>query len=143
MSAGYQQLAEGGTNYDWAKLVLLSGKWPMSDGNVTAILRWMRQENGVDNWWNRDNPLNNGWGSGGNAGTGHYPNLIVAARQAADALTTYAPYAGIRKALAKGGEAKPVEHAIWNSPWATGHYANGGHWSYVEVPRVKAPDSAW
>ena len=72
-TAGYATLAAEGTNYAWAKMVLLAGGWPQSEENVTVLLRWMRQENGADNWWNRNNPLNNGWGSGGGAARAAMP----------------------------------------------------------------------
>lgn len=140
---GYATLARSGTNYDWAKMVLLMGGWPMSDDNVTVITRWMRQENGPESWWNRNNPLNNGWGSGGGSGTGSYNNLVTAAQNAAEALHTLGGYAGIRNELADGSEPGKLEHAIWYSPWAGGHYAYGGHWSHAPVPKVKAPAGAW
>ena len=82
-TAGIQSLANDGTNYDWAKLVLLEGGWPQSDNNVTVLLRWMRQENGAATWWNRDNPLNNSYGAPGAGGTGRNSTLIVAAENAA------------------------------------------------------------
>jgi hypothetical protein len=139
---GYSTLAAGGTNADWAKLILIDGKWPMSSSNVTVILRWMRQENGPPNWWNRDNPLNNGLGSGGASGTGSYPNLVVAASFVAKNL--HRPiFATISSALAKSESTKSVEKAIWASAWSTSHYMNGTHWSDAPVPAVKAPDSAW
>jgi hypothetical protein len=140
-----ETFTNSGTNYDWAKLVLLSGGWPITSDNVTVLTRWMRQENGPPNWWNRDNPLNNGFGSGGGAGTGHYPNLVVAAQDAAKALHAGAGggYDGIVAALASSASTKTIEHAIWKSNWATGHYANGAHWAYTPVPVVKAPASAW
>ncbi|TAL43076.1 MAG: hypothetical protein EPN91_07145, partial [Salinibacterium sp.] len=47
---GVATLIKNGTNYDWAKLVLLHGNFPMSDNNVTVITRWMRQENGPEDW---------------------------------------------------------------------------------------------
>ena len=140
---GIATLVAGGTNYDWAKLVLLSGSWPMTDENVTVLLRWMRQENGADNWWNRNNPLNNGYGSGGGGGTGSYANLVVAAQKAAENLGRGRGYAGIVRALAVSAPTSVTESAIWNSPWASGHYANGGHWHYNDVPVVTAPASAW
>ena len=83
---GVQTLANNGTNADWAKLVLLFGGWPQTDENVTLMLRWMRQENGPPDWWNRNNPLNNGYGSGGGAGLGSYPDLVSAARFCAENL---------------------------------------------------------
>jgi hypothetical protein len=138
-----ETFTRSGTNYDWAKLVLSTGRWPMSDANVTVLTRWMRQENGADDWWNRNNPLNNGWGSGGGGGTGTYPNLVVAAKMAADALHSNPGYHGIVAALADSASTKVTEHAIWASPWASGHYANGGHWAYTPVDVVKAPQSAW
>jgi hypothetical protein len=140
---GIATLVAGGTNADWAKLVLLSGGFPMSDSNVTVLLRWMRQENGADNWWNRNNPLNNGYGSGGGGGTGRYPNLVVAAQKAAEALHHNRGYAGIVAALAASAPTEVVERAIWDSPWASGHYANGGHWHYNDVPIYTAPAGAW
>lgn len=140
---GIESLVAGGTNHDWAKLVLLFAKWPMTDDSVTVITRWMRQENGPDNWWNRNNPLNNGWGSGGGGGTGSYPNLVVAAENAADALHTYSGYSEIAAAFAAGAPAEVIEQAIWASPWATGHYANGGHWHYTPVPVIKSPEGTW
>ena len=140
---GIDSLKASGTNYDFAKLVMLYAGWPMSDNNVTVFTRWMRQENGVDDWWNRNNPLNNGWGSGGGGGTGTYDSLDLAARNAAEALLQNAGYASIAAAFASSAETQITEAAIWASPWATGHYDNGGHWSYVEVPVVQSPDGTW
>ncbi|NEM90972.1 hypothetical protein [Galbitalea soli] len=142
-SPGYETLKEGGTNYDWANLILLYGGWPRSDVNVTVLLRWMRQENGPPNWWNRNNPLNNGYGSGGNAGTGSYPNLMVAAQKVAENLKRLGAFHPIVAALVASSSTSDIEHAIWASPWAASHYANGTHWAYFPVPIVKAPASAW
>ena len=77
-TAGLQTLAASGTNVDWAKIVLLDGGWPQTDANVTVLTRWMRQENGVDDWWNRNNPLNMGAG-----GFGTFANLLTAAQAVA------------------------------------------------------------
>jgi hypothetical protein len=142
-TAGVDTLAAGGTNHDWAKLVLLFAGWPQSENNVTVFTRWMRQENGADNWWNRNNPLNNGWGSGGGGGTGSYDSLVIAAENAAEALHQNAGYAGIAQAFAASAPTEVTEAAIWASPWASGHYANGGHWSYTPVAVVKSPDGTW
>jgi hypothetical protein len=140
---GIPQLAKHGTNFDWAKIVLLDGEFPVTSNNVTVLTRWMRQENGPNNWWNRNNPLNNGWGSGGGGGTGSYPNLLVAASYAAKALRTHPGYAGIVAALDADSPTEVTERAIWASPWASGHYANGGHWHYTPVAEFTAPTSAW
>jgi hypothetical protein len=142
-TAGVESLVASGTNYDWAKMVLMFGGWPQSDANVTVITRWMRQENGANNWFNRNNPLNNGWGSGGGGGTGRYASLVVAAEKAADALTRNGGYAAIRANLAASSPTEVTEAAIWASPWASGHYANGGHWHYTPVDVVVAPAGAW
>ena len=142
-TAGYKTLSAGGTNYDWAKLVLLYAKFPITDSNVTVFTRWMRQENGTDDWWNRNNPLNNGWGSGGGAGLGSYPNLDVAAQNAAKALHGNPGYAAIVAGFAASAPTSEIEQAIWASPWATSHYANGAHWSSREVPSVKSPAGTW
>ncbi|QEO09416.1 hypothetical protein [Protaetiibacter larvae] len=141
---GIASLAASGTNYDWAKLVLVFAGWPITDANVTVLTRWMRQENSPKNWWNRNNPLNNGWGASyGPGGTGSNVSLVAAAENAADALLTHRGYAGIRAAFADGSSTAAIESAIWASPWATGHYANGGHWHYTPVDVVQAPASAW
>jgi hypothetical protein len=140
---GIDALVAGGTNHDWAKLVMLSGGWPMSEENVTVMTRWMRQENGADNWWNRNNPLNNGYGSGGGGGTGSYPNLIVAAQNAAENLKRNPAFEQITASFAASAPTAVTEQAIWASPWASSHYANGTHWHYTPVDVVKAPPGAW
>ncbi len=140
---GHETLIASGTNYDWAKLVLLMGEFPMTDSNVTVITRWMRQENFVNTWWNRNNPLNNGWGSGGGGGTGRYVSLVAAAENAAEALHSLPRYREIVATLQASAPTEQVERAIWFSGWATGMYNNGAHWSYSDVPVVTAPPSAW
>jgi hypothetical protein len=138
---GLQTLAHVGTNESWAKLVLMFGGWPQTDANVTVMLRWMRQENGPPDWWNRNNPLNNGYGSGGGAGLGSYTDLVSAAEYCAKNLQR--GYPGIVAGLQAGSSADTTAAAIWASPWATSHYANGAHWSTAPVQIVQAPASAW
>ncbi|MDR6972540.1 hypothetical protein [Leifsonia shinshuensis] len=138
---GLQTLARVGTNEAWAKLVLMFGGWPQTDANVTVMLRWMRQENGPPDWWNRNNPLNNGYGSGGGAGLGSYPDLITAAEYCAKNLQR--GYPEIVAGLEAGTSADTTAAAIWASPWATSHYGNGTHWSTRPVEIVQAPSSAW
>jgi hypothetical protein len=140
---GAESLAANGTNYDWAKLVMSSAGWPMSDANVTVMTRWMRQENGPNDWWNRNNPLNNGWGSGGGAGLGSYPDLVTAAKMAAANLQKNKLFAEVAADFAASAPTEVTEHAIWASPWATSHYANGAHWHYTPVDVFTAPASAW
>ncbi len=140
---GYETFIAGGTNHDWAKLVLLMGEFPLTDSNVTVVTRWMRQENYVDAWWTRNNPLNNGWGSGGGGGTGRYATLVDAAENAAEALNTRGRYSEIVATLRASAPTAEVERAIWFSGWATGMYNNGAHWSYADVPVITAPPSAW
>jgi hypothetical protein len=144
-TAGIQSLANDGTNYDWAKLVLLFGGWPQSDNNVTVVLRWMRQENGANDWWNRNNPLNNSYGAPGAGGTGSNATLILAAQHVAQALQRGAGggYSGIVAALAANESPDATAAAIWASSWSSSHYTNGTHWSTAPVPIVKAPASAW
>jgi len=140
---GAQTLAANGTNYDWAKLVMSSAGWPMSDANVTVMTRWMRQENGPNDWWNRNNPLNNGWGSGGGAGLGSYPDLVTAAKMAAANLQKNPLFHEVAADFAASAPTEVTEHAIWASPWASSHYANGAHWHYTPVDVFQAPPSAW
>lgn len=140
---GIQTLKAEGTNYAWAKMVMLFAGWPMSDDNITVFTRWMRQENGPPDWFNRNNPLNNGWGTQGGTFMSGYANLVDAARMCADALKTNPGYAGIADGFANSRPTAQTEAAIWASPWATGHYNNGAHWHYTPVEVVKAPASAW
>lgn len=137
---GERMLVAAGTNESWAKLVMMDGGWPQTDANVTVFLQWMRQENGVDDWWNRNNPLNNGWGSGGGGGFGSYANLRIAAQQAAENLQRPL-FAGIAACFAAGQGG--CKDAIVASPWAASHYANGTHWSLSPVKLVAAPAAAW
>ena len=141
-TAGYQTYVQGGTNYDWAKLVLLDGGFPVTDDNVTVFTRWMRQENGADDWWNRNNPLNNGLGSGGGGGTGTYANLQEAAKYLAANLRRPI-FSDIASQFDANAPTTTIEATIWASRWATGHYANGGHWHYTPVAIVRAPVGAW
>ena len=143
LTAGPASLAAGGTNYDWAALVLVDGGWPVTETNVTVFVRWMRQENGPNNWWNRNNPMNNGYGSGGGGGTGSYQNLTIAALKAAENLKHNPAFSAIVAALASSAPATTIEQAIWASPWASSHYGNGSSWHRSPVPAVKAPTSAW
>jgi len=140
---GMQSLVEHGTNHDWAKLVLMYAGWPTTDSNVAVFTRWMRQENGPDDWWNRNNPLNNGYGSGGGSGLGSYDDLVTAAQMAAENLQTYSGYGAIRAGFASSAPEAQIESAIWASPWATSHYGNGSHWSHSPVSEVTAPSGAW
>ncbi|MEO7122891.1 MAG: hypothetical protein ABI400_07190, partial [Lacisediminihabitans sp.] len=143
MAAGPASLAASGTNYAWAALVLVDGSWPVTDANITVFVRWMRQENGANNWWNRNNPMNNGYGSGGGGGTGSYQNLVVAAQKAAENLQRNPSFSAIVAALASSAPTEVTEQAIWASPWASSHYGNGSRWHRTPVDVVKAPDSAW
>ena len=139
---GSQTLVAGGTNYDWAKLVLVYGGWPLTEANVTVMVQWMREENGPDNWFNRNNPMNNGQGSGGGSGLGSYDNLDTAAYYAAENLRR-AIYAPIAAGLADGTSAARTAQAIWASPWATSHYGYGANRTTSPVPVIEAPPSAW
>lgn len=141
-TTGTQTLVAGGTNVDWAKLVLIEGAWPLTEENVTFMMRWMRQENGADNWWNRNNPLNNGQGSGGGSGLGSYPSLVEAAYYAAENLQS-GRYPDVDAALARGDSADATAQAIWASAWASSHYGYGTHWSSRPYEVIEAPASAW
>ncbi|MEA9985635.1 hypothetical protein [Subtercola sp. RTI3] len=138
-----KNLAAGTTNRDWATLVLALAGFPLSDTNITVMLRWMRQENGTDDWWNRNNPLNNGWGSGGGSGFGSYDTLVTAAANCAEALHSVGGYSAIVAGFAASAPTNVIEQAIWASPWASSQYANGAHWSYVDVPIVASPAGTW
>ena len=107
------------------------------------MLRWMRQENGPPSWFLRNNPLNNGYGSGGGGGLGRYANLVIAAQKAAENIQRHPGFGSIEEGFANSWPTEDIEAAIWASPWASGHYANGAHWHYTPVEAVKAPAGAW
>ncbi len=142
-TAGVETLSAGSTNKDWAKLVLFLAGFPTSDSNITVMMRWMRQENGPDDWWLRNNPLNNGWGSGGGSGLGSYDNLVTAAENVGNALHGNPGYSRIVAGFAASAPTAEIEAAIWASPWASSHYANGSHWSYTPVPEYASPEGTW
>ena len=142
-TAGVASLSMKGTNYAWAKMVLLSGGWPQSEANVTVMVRWMRQENGTNSWWNRNNPMNNGYGSGGGGGLGSYDNLVTAAQKAAENLHRNPSFSTIVGAFAVSAPTNITEQAIWASPWASSHYGDGSRWRTSAIPEVEAPASAW
>lgn len=138
LTPGPETFIQGGTNHDWAKLVLLYAGWPITDDSVTVITRWMRQENYVDSWWTRNNPLN--LGAGGYASNN---DLVSAAQAVGNALKKHPGYASIVEGFATGAPASQIEYAIWYSPWSTSNYNDGKHWHYNAVPVVPAPASAW
>jgi hypothetical protein len=138
-----EKLRASGTNRDWAELVMILGGFPQTESNITVMLRWMRQENGPDDWWLRNNPLNNGWGSGGGSGLGSYDNLVIAAENCAEALHENSGYSAILAGFQSSAPTSQIESAIWASPWASSHYANGAHWSSSPVPLYTAPAAAW
>ncbi|MCU1476874.1 MAG: hypothetical protein JWQ64_1567 [Subtercola sp.] len=131
------------TNKDWAALVLVDGGWPTTDNNVTVILQWMDSENSPQSWWLRNNPLNNGYGSGGGAGFGSYPELVTAARDAAINLSQNSVYTEIIADFAASAPVSTTVGAIEASPWASSHYGYGSIWHGVDVPIVAADSSAW
>ena len=111
----------------------------MTDDNVTVFTRWMRQENGADDWWNRNNPLNNGWGSGGGGGLGQLPEPRRRGRERRRGDAHPARLPGIRRRVRALGADGGDRGGDLGLNWASGHYANGGHWHYTPVDVVKAP----
>jgi hypothetical protein len=141
--SGLQNLSKGSTNRDWAVLVLYMAGFPTSESNITVMMRWMRQENGPDDWWLRNNPLNNGWGSGGGSGLGSYDTLVTAAANVGNALHGNPGYSAIVAGFSSSAPTGQIEAAIWASPWATSHYGNGSHWSQSPVPVYSSPPGTW
>jgi hypothetical protein len=132
------------TNYDFARLVLADGGWPQSPNNITTMVQWMTSEEPPSHWWDRNNPLNNGLGSGGGAGLGAYPNLVVAAHYVAANLNGGpGDYGHITADLRASAAPSVTERAIWSSPWAASHYGWGADFYRGSVPVVAAPSSAW
>lgn len=132
------------TNYDFARLVLRDGGWPVSANNVTVLTQWLRSEEPPTDWWDRDNPLNNGLGSGGGEGLGSYGSVISAAYYVAANLEKPAwGYPEISRDLRASAPVIATDRAIWRSSWASGHYGRGADWGTSPVPSVAAPAAAW
>jgi hypothetical protein len=132
------------TNYDFARLVLQDGGWPVSPNNVAVLTQWLRAEEPVSDWWDRDNPLNNGLGSGGGSGLGSYGSLLTAAHEVATNLENSAwGYPAVSADLAHSSAPALTARAIWRSNWAAGHYGWGAGWDPSPVPSVAAPPVAW
>jgi hypothetical protein len=132
------------TNFDWAKVVLAEGNWPVCGNNVTVLTQWMASEEPPSNWYNRNNPLNNGDGSGGGSGLGPYNNLVTAAYYVAHNIDSNPSwYVQIDMDLAACATPSTTASAIWNSPWAGSHYGYGSSWHSGSVASVAAPASAW
>ncbi|WP_228562470.1 peptidoglycan-binding domain-containing protein [Catenulispora rubra] len=132
------------TNYDFARLVLSDGGWAQSTNNITTMVQWMASEEPPSNWFDRNNPLNNGLGSGGGAGLGAYPNLVVAAHYVAANLNGGpADYGHITADLRASASPAVTEKAIWSSPWAASHYGWGSGFYRGHVPTVAAPARDW
>lgn len=132
------------TNYDFARLVLADGGWAQSTNNITTMVQWMASEEPPSHWWDRDNPLNNGFGSGGGAGLGSYPNLVVAAHYVAANLNGGpGDYGHITADLRASASPAVTEKAIWSSPWAASHYGWGRDFYQGHVPTVAAPSQDW
>ncbi|MHB1929135.1 MAG: hypothetical protein ACYCUG_06900 [Acidimicrobiales bacterium] len=132
------------TNWDWARLLLEDGGWPVTAGNETVLTQWMASEEPPTDWWNRDNPLNGGYGNGGGSGLGSYPDLATAAYYVVANLDfgDYG-YGAITADLARSAPPATTAKAIWASSWAGGHYANGADWYTGTPPTVAAPIAAW
>ena len=58
-------------------------------------------------------------------------------------MRTLPGYQGFVAGFERQAPTDEIESAIWNSNWASGHYAYGGHWHYTPVDVVKAPAGAW
>jgi hypothetical protein len=132
------------TNYDFARLVLRDGGWPVSVNNVTVLTQWLRAEEPPTHWWDRDNPLNNGLGSGGGSGLGSYGSVVTAAYDVARNLENPAyGYPLVARDLRASALPGSTARAIWRSSWAGGHYGWGADWATTPVPSVTAPPTAW
>jgi hypothetical protein len=114
------------TPQSWAAALLSAGGWPQTACNLGAITAWEAAEGG--NWQNSAaaNPLDTtqpepGSWSINSAAVQAYPSWAEGFRAT---LTTlgYAPYEGIRSALAAGDSAQAVADAVAGSPWGTGPF---------------------
>jgi Fibronectin type III domain/Bacterial Ig-like domain (group 3) len=132
------------TNYDFARLILRDGGWPVSANNVTVLTQWLRSEEPTSHWWDRDNPLNDGLGSGGGEGLGSYDSVITAAFYVAANLEQHAyGYPQIVRDLGASAPVIATDRSIWRSSWAAGHYGRGADWGTSPVPSVPSPPVSW
>lgn len=135
-----------GTNTAFADAVLTDLGAPITSNNQTSILQWMASENNPNTWTGTagaNNPLNNGYGSGGGAGLGSYPNLQTAAYDVAANLSAgnYG-YGSIVQDLQNSASPSQTAQAIQQSSWAGSHYGYGSAWHTAAVPTVTTAQSA-
>ena len=128
-TAGASMAVPSGSSYtpqSWAAALLSAGGWPQTACNLGAITAWETAEGG--NWENSAaaNPLDTTQPESGSwvinsDGVQAYPSWAEGFRAT---LTTlgYAPYRGIRSALAAGDSAQAIADAVAGSPWGTGPF---------------------
>lgn len=119
------------TNVDWATMVvedtqsLFGAPVKATTNEIDNVLRWMVAENPASNWAPRNNPLNNGYGSGGGAGLGGYPDLATAAQDVAGNLHNSSPsfgYGAIAADLIGNASATQFSSDVVHSSWAESRY---------------------
>jgi hypothetical protein len=122
------------TNYTWAQTVLKDAGLPVTDNNVTNIVRWMTAEEPASDWYHANNPLNiNSSGAGF--------DTLSSLTDGAKATATYLNmpnYRGIKAALANNASPSDFSAAVVASPWAASHYgvaAAGAPSQYIVTGR--------
>lgn len=133
------------TNASWAQQVLSDLGVSTTGNNFIFMMEWMASENSPHTWTGTagaNNPLNNGYGSGGGAGLGSYPDLTIAAQDvAANLLAGNYGYGAIVSALRANADPSVTARATWNSGWASGHYDYGAKWA-GSVPTIYTQDQS-
>lgn len=107
---------------------------PHGAPQTIALLAWSAAESGTEPCDGRSgaryNPLNTtldapGAGDFNGVGVKNYPTLAEGIKATADTLA-FAPYAGIRGVLSRGGSLQAFGEAVQASPWGTGAAIFGG-----------------
>lgn len=126
-------------NFDWARLMLSDGRFPITENNVDNVTRWMTAEEPTGDWYHAWNPLNI---NASGAGFDQFPNLETSARVTAQVIRQ-SNMIGIAQCLAANAATSAFSAAVVRSPWAESHYGgNPGHIAMIPVPgAVEAPGS--
>lgn len=118
------------TPEQWARALLQRLGYKATNGNITAIMAWMRAEGGH---WNNSahyNPLNttqkmSGASSMNSVGVKSYTSWDQGLQATVITLRN-GYYGSILSALKSGGSASSVANAVVNSPWGTKHISVSG-----------------
>jgi hypothetical protein len=114
--------ARDGWRTEFAHQLLATLRAPETPDMVEFVVQWTLSEDGTDGAYTRGNPLNTTLCTGGD--TGRCLDGVAATA----ATLTEGPYDELVAAI-RAGDAGRARSALWDSPWAAGHYGWGREWA--------------